>query len=103
MKVKRQMGIGPMGSSLLSKLGIKGISELSTEELRKLVSNDRLNRTLVRAAGRIKRIQKDEKTYSPRPITLESIGLAPTLIAKLRAGGRSDGEIIKELKEKGVL
>lgn len=93
-----------MNSSLLDKLGLKSITELSTEELQKLVSGDRQNRTLVRAAGRIKRIAKDKAAVKVhRVVTLESVGLAPAIIIKLRASGKSDGEIIGELKAKGVL
>ena len=98
------MGIGPMNSNLLDKLGLKAINDMSTDELRQLVSGDRQNRALVRAAGRIKRINKDKtavKTH--RVITLESIGLAPSLIAKLRLSGKSDSEIISDLKSKGVI
>jgi hypothetical protein len=98
------VGIGPMNSSLLDKLGLKNISQLSDDELRKLVSNDRQNRALVRAAGRVKRIAKDKSaTKTHRVVSLESIGLAPALIAKLRASGKSDGEIISDLKSKGII
>lgn len=98
------MGIGPMNSSLLDKLGLKAITELSTDELRQLVSGDRQNRVLVRAAGRIKRINKDKASVKVHKlVTLESIGLAPSLIVKLRLSGKSDSEIINELKSKGVI
>jgi hypothetical protein len=92
-------------SNLLDKLGIKGIKDLSTEELRKLVSDDRQYRALTRAAGRIARVKKDEKQVkTPRPLpTLESTGLAASLIAKLRLTGKSDNELIAMLKEKGVI
>lgn len=99
-------GIGPNGTSLLDKLGLKGIKDMSNDELRKLVSGDRLNRTLVRTAGRIKRIAKSEKeaNYKPKPQpTLESIGLAPALITKLRSGGKSDAEIISTMKARGLI
>ena len=90
---------------LLTKIGLKGIKDLSDDELRQLVSNDRQHRALVRAAGRVKRMAKDAaqpKTHRPKT-TLEAIGLDPNLIAKLRSGGRTDEEIIVALKKRGVL
>jgi uncharacterized protein (DUF4415 family) len=91
--------------SLLDKLGLKSIQTMSNDELRQLVASDRLHRAMTRAAGRMTRMKKEEaepKTTRPRP-TLESIGLDPTLISKLRAGGRTDEEIIVALKKRGLL
>ena len=97
-------GIGPKGTSLLNKLGLQAISQLSNDELRELVSNDRIRRVLTRATGRIKRIAKDRSAAIARaPQTLETIGLAPALIIKLRASGKPDGELIAMLKERGVI
>jgi hypothetical protein len=92
--------------TILSKLGLKSIQELSDDELRQLVSLDRQNRAMTRAAGRIKRIKKDEaapKTH--RVVTLESTGLAAPLIASLRQKnpGKTDGELIAILKSRGII
>ena len=92
-------------TTLLDKLGLKSLGQMSDDELRQLVSKDRQNRTMVRAAGRIKRIAKDEaqpKTHKALP-TLEATGLAPALIVKLRASGKSDAELIAILKARGVI
>lgn len=94
-------------ATLLEKLGIKSIQTLSDDELRKLVSDDRQNRVLTRTAGVIKRIKKDEaspKTHRA-PATLESTGLAPSLITSLRAKnpGKSDAELIAILKSRGII
>jgi hypothetical protein len=98
-------GIGPKGSSMLNKLGLKHISELTNDELREMVSNDRGRRVLTRAAGRINRIAKGSKQASrPKLLpTLEAIGLATELITKLRSSGKSDTELIAMLKEKGII
>ena len=96
------MGIGPKDSSLLNKLSLPSLSSLSDDKLRSMISLDRQNRSLVRAAGRINRIAKDKKSVKAPP-TLESVGLAPALIIKLRASGKSDLELITILKQKGIL
>lgn len=89
---------------MLNKLGFPTISELSEAQLRELIANDRVRRVTTRAAGRINRIAKDKTSpkikLSP---TLESVGLAPALIAKLRASGKSDEELITLMKSKGVI
>lgn len=92
-------------NSILEKLGLTSIQNLTAEELQKLISSDRQNRAMVRAAGRIKRISKDSsqpKSHKAPP-TLASLGFAPALIEKLRASGKSDTELIAMLKEKGVI
>jgi hypothetical protein len=99
-------GIGPKSSSLLDKLGLKSITAMSDAELRELVSADRVKRTMTRVAGRINRIAKDKTqvAYKPKVApTLESIGLAPSLISKLRLSGKSDEELITQLKAKGII
>lgn len=91
-------------NQLLEKLGIKNIKDLTDDELRSLVSQDRWNRQATRIAGRIKRQAKDDKAPKTKKIaTLESIGLAPEFIVKLRASGKTDGEIITVLKAKGII
>lgn len=95
-------GIGPKGSSLLTKLGLKSVTKMTDTELQQLVSDDRTYRSQQRALGRASRIMKKPKSVE-RVANLESTGLAPALIIKLRASGRPDGEIISELKQKGIL
>jgi len=95
---------------MLNKLGFKSISDMTDEELRALVSNDRIKRVTTRAAGRMTRIAQD-KSGSSKPshvkvhpvLKLEDVGLAPALIIKLRASGKSDLEIITQMKERGLL
>lgn len=97
-------GIGPRGSSLLNKLGIKRIDQLTDDELRELVLNDRTRRSQVRALGRAKRMMQRPKTPATRRNqTLDSFGLAPALVTKLRSTGKSDSELILLLKEKGII
>ena len=91
------MGIGPNGTSLLNKLGLKRIDELSDEELTELVRADRTRRSQERALGRARRIMK--KVKGPERVqTLESMGLDSKLIIKLRASGKSEGELVEMLK-----
>jgi hypothetical protein len=93
---------------MLEKLGFKSISDMTDEELRALVSNDRIKRVTTRVAGRMNRIAADG-SHKPSHVrvhpvlTLESVGLAPALIVKLRASGKSDVEIITQMKERGLL
>lgn len=96
------MGIGPKGSSLLSKLRLKPLGEMSDEELQTLVSADRSRRSQQRVLGRAKRIMKRE-TKTHREVTLESIGLAPRLIEKLRESKKSDSELIEMLREREII
>ena len=96
-------GIGPKGTSLLTKLGLKSVSEMTDEELRVLVSNDRTYRSQQRAVGRAKRIMSNKPPKVERVVNLESIGITPALIVKLRASGRTDTEIIKDMKQRGLL
>ena len=96
-------GIGPKGTSLLTKLGLKSILDMSDEELRELVSADRFRRSAQRAIGRAKRIMSTKKPKAEREIKLESTGLAPELIVRLRATGKTDAEIIANMKARGIL
>jgi hypothetical protein len=91
-----------MAFSILSKLGITPLLEMSEADVRTLVEADRTRRSRERALGRAKRMMKD----SPRkaaPKTLESLGLAPAIIAKLRATGRPDSELVAEIQRRGLL
>ena len=98
------MGIGPKNTSLLTKLKLKSVTEMTDDELKQLVSNDRTYRSQQRAMGRANKIMSSSKKPKvERVVKLESIGLAPALIVKLRASGRPDSEIIADLKQKGVL
>jgi len=106
------MGLGPKGSSLLNKLGFKQAWQMSETELRGIVERDRNRRIIQRGIGRMvamatrgKRQQRNATPHSASvgPITLESLGLAPALITGLRKSGKSDSQIIKSMREKGLL
>jgi hypothetical protein len=97
------MGLGPNGTSLLTKLNIKSLAEMTTDELRELVSSDRFRRSSERALGRAKRIMGDKKPRVVKVTTLESVGLNSSLITKLRLTGKPDEVIIAELRQKGII
>lgn len=78
------------------------MSEMSDDELRTLVSADRARRVATRVAGRIKAAQTHKKV-AHKIETLETIGVAPELITKLRATGKSDSELIAMLRAKGII
>ena len=100
------MGLGPNGTSLLNKLGKKQAWELSTDELIALVTADQAPRTIQRAMGRVLRQSKDDGSTAKarrKPATLESLGFAPAICAQLRLTGKSEAELIKLMKDKGLL
>jgi hypothetical protein len=99
------MGLGPKGTSLLHKLGLKQAWEMSHEELTELVRKDRDRRTIQRAMGRLTALLKTtSRPKKKQPsVTLESLGFLPHICQALRKGGQSDSQIIKTLKEKGLL
>ena len=79
---------------------------MSDLELTNLVIADRTRRSQERALGRLKNSMRDSTSaFKPRTITkpLDSLGLSPAIIAKLRASGRPDSEIMITLKQKGVI
>lgn len=100
-------GIGPAGASLLQKLGSKRAFEMTEGELLQLVERDRDRRVTQRTLGRILRQGQEVRTVTHRPKkpppTLESYGLAPNICAQLRANGRPDADIIKDLKKVGLV
>lgn len=107
------MGLGPNGSSLLHKLGQKAAYELTEGELLSLVEADRTRRITQRTLGRVMRQTKDKpakttksgkvKVTQAPPASLESLGLDPNIIAKLRADGKSDAELILLLRKAGLV
>ena len=98
------VGLGPNGTSLLTKLGKRAAWEMTTDELESLVMRDQARRQIKRAMGRLTRILRDAPRPSPRQKqTLEELGLAPLVITGLRKSGKSDAVIIKAMREKGLL
>ena len=100
-------GIGPRGISLLHKLKAKRAFEMTEGELLQLVEKDRERRVTQRTLGRVLRQGQEVRTVTHRtkkpPPTLESYGLAPNICAQLRASGRPDADIIKDLKKVGLV
>ena len=101
-------GIGPAGSSLLHKLGLKKAHEISLEELELIVAKNQTYRSVQRALGRIKKMETTnsegrKRAIKKQPITLESLGFAPAIITALRSKGIADDKIIASLQQKGLL
>ena len=100
------MGLGPNGTSLLTKLGKKQAWELSIDELTALVSADQTRRSVQRAMGRVLRQSRDDGSAAKakrKPATLESLGFAPAICEQLRLTGKTEAELIKLMREKGLL
>lgn len=100
------MGLGPNNSSLLTKLGKKQAWEMTEDELTALISADQARRTVQRAMGRVLRQSKDDGSAAKakrQPLTLEKLGFAPQICAQLRLSGKSESELIKLMKDKGLL
>ena len=93
------MGMGPNDTSLLDKLGLKSIHDMSDTELRNLLVNDRKRRSVERVKARIAKVQGKPKKQP----TLEDLGFAPGVAAKARQAHGSDELAIRFLKEKGVI
>ena len=94
-------------STLLNKLGLKAIHEMSDEELRKLISEDRVNRTATRAAGRIKKLSSESKSKPKRiiltPAQMLEKNLDPAVLMAARKSGKTDMKIYQIMKEKGLI
>lgn len=100
------MGLGPNGTSLLSKLGKKQAWEMTIDELVTLITADQARRTIQRSMGRSLRAAKDDGSAAKAkraPATLESLGFAPSICNQLRLTGKSEAELIRMMKEKGLL
>lgn len=100
------MGLGPNGSSLLAKLGKKQAWEMSNDELTTFITADQARRTIQRSMGRSLRQAKDDGSAAKAkraPATLESLGFAPAICSQLRLTGKSEAELIKLMREKGLL
>lgn len=100
------MGLGPGGTSLLAKLGKKQAWEMTLNELTELVTRDQARRTIQRAMGRVLRQSKDDGSAARakrRPPTLEQLGFAPELCERLRLSGKSEAELIRLMRDKGLL
>ena len=100
------MGLGPNASSLLTKLGKKAAYEMSPDELTTLITADQVRRTLQRSVGRSLRIAQSDGSAAKAkraPLTLESLGFAPSICNQLRLTGKSEAELIKLMRMKGLL
>ena len=100
------MGLGPNNSSLLQKLGKRQAWEMSIDELIPFITADQVRRTLQRAMGRSLRQSRDDGSAAKakrKPPTLESLGFAPSICDQLRLTGKSEAELIKMMRAKGLL
>lgn len=100
------MGLGPNQTSLLTKLGKKQAWEMTLNELTALITADQARRTIQRSLGRSLRKAKDDGTAAKAkraPATLESLGFAPSICSQLRLTGKSEAELIKLMRQKGLL
>ena len=100
------MGLGPNNSSLLQKLGKRQAWEMSIDELIPFITADQVRRTIQRSLGRSLRAAKDNGSAAKAkraPATLESLGFAPSICNQLRLTGKSETELIKLMRLKGLL
>jgi len=101
------MGLGPRGSSLLAHLGLKKITEIPESELIAIVERWQGERTRKRLVARVTRQLKEGEKRAPKrtkpPPKLEDLGLAPQVIAKLRATGKTDEELVAQMRKAGLI
>jgi hypothetical protein len=107
------MGIGPKGNSLLHKLGKRQAWEMTEQELHDLVIKEQERRSVQRALGRAAKMMasngqstKSAKARAAKKAnnnSLEGCGLAPAILAKLRASGKPDFQIYLELVAAGLI
>ena len=100
------MGLGPNNTSLLTKLGKKQAWEMTNNELVAMVTADQTRRTIQRAMGRVLRAEGSNvkaKRQKAASATLEGLGFAPAICAQLRLTGKSEAELIKLMRDKGLL
>ena len=100
------MGLGPNATSLLTKLGKKQAWEMTIDELTTFITADQVRRTLQRSLGRSLRQSKTDGSAAKAkraPPTLESLGFAPSICNQLRLTGKSEAELIKLMRQKGLL
>ena len=100
------MGLGPSGTSLLTKLGKKQFWEIDLAEAEAIIMADQARRTIQRSLGRSLRAAKDNGSAAKAkraPATLESLGFAPSICDQLRLTGKSEAELIKMMRMKGLL
>ena len=90
----------------MQKLGKKQAWEMTIDELTSIITADQARRTIQRSMGRSLRAAKDDGTAAKakrQPATLESLGFAPSICSQLRLTGKSEAELIKLMREKGLL
>jgi hypothetical protein len=100
------MGLGPNNQSLLTKLGKKQAWEMTPNELETIIAADQARRTVQRAMGRVLRQSREDGTKAKAnraPLTLERLGFAPAICSQLRLTGKSEAELIKLMRAKGLL
>ena len=95
-------GIASNNTSLLTKLGQKAAWEMTNDELLAMVTADQQRRSIQRSLGRLHRMMKDKPSPKPK-LTLEQLGLDPSLITRMRASGLSEAVLIKRIQEAGLL
>lgn len=100
------MGLGPNTTSLLHKLCKLAAWEIPLDEFEQLIMADQARRTIQRSMGRSLRQAKADgsaaKAKRQAP-TLESLGFAPSICDQLRLTGKSEAELIRLMREKGLL
>ena len=100
------MGLGPNSTSLLTKIHKKAAYEMTQDELTLLVTADQARRTIQRSLGRQLRKSKDDGSAAKekrKPQTLESIGIVHSICDQLRLTGKSEAELVRLIKAKGLL
>ena len=94
-------GIGPNHTSLLHKMGRLRAFEMTDKQLLEMVTTEQRRLSFQSAVGRTLRIAKDHPKRSP--LTLESLGLAPEIITRLRASGADEAQLIAKIRKAGLL
>lgn len=96
-----EMGIGPNNTSLLHKLGRLQAWEMTDDQLLEMITREQTRRSFQRTVGRTLRMAKDHPSH-PKP-TLESLGLHPDIITRLRASGVKEELLIAQIRKAGLL
>jgi hypothetical protein len=94
-------GISSKGTSLLHKMGRLRAFEMLPEALLQMVTLEQRRRSFQRAIGRTLRAAKGKS--KPKIKTLESLGLAPEIITRLRASGVKEETLIIQIQKAGLL
>lgn len=87
---------------LLHKLGKLRAHERDSDDLLKFVIQEQMRRGLQRSAGRVIRAAKDSNR-KPKIMTLENLGIDPSLCQRLRASGQSEMALITKVRKAGLI